>query len=194
MLYNEIKGYVPFDEEERIIKKKMLHFIEESSDYLTRGNTNGHFTASAWIVNNEMNKTLMIYHNIYKSWAWVGGHADGNEDLLEVIKKEIEEETGIKRFVLLSSGIYGINIIDVNEHIKRGKIVKKHLHFDVEYLFLADECESIRIKDDENSDVKWININDVNNVVSEEKMKSVYKKLIKKMPIIKFPKKNNEII
>ena len=34
----------------------------------------------------------MIYHNIYDSWAWVGGHADGDEDLVHVVKKEIEEQ------------------------------------------------------------------------------------------------------
>ena len=34
----------------------------------------------------------MIYHNIYNSWAWTGGHADGNENLVEVALKEAEEQ------------------------------------------------------------------------------------------------------
>ena len=66
---------------------------------------------------------LMIYHNIYNSWAWVGGHSDGDEDLLHVIKKEIEEETGLTNVNLLKNGIYGINIVTVDNHIKKGNIV-----------------------------------------------------------------------
>jgi len=142
-------------------------------------------TTSAWIVNKNRNKVLMIYHNIYNSWAWVGGHADGDEDLLRVIKKEIEEETGIKSVKLLTDEIYGINIITVDNHIKRGSVVNCHLHFDIEYLFEADENQSIRIKKDENSGVKWIDINDVEKYTTEEKMKPIYRNLINKLKNIK---------
>ena len=92
-------------------------------------------TTSGWVTNKDRNKILMIYHNIYDSWAWVGGHADGDEDLVHVVKKEIEEETGISNVKLLGDGIYGLNIVTVDNHIKRGKEVNSHLHFDIEYLF-----------------------------------------------------------
>ena len=29
-------------------------------------------TASAWVVNPGRTKVLMVYHNIYKSWSWLG--------------------------------------------------------------------------------------------------------------------------
>ena len=63
---------------------------------LTRENKNAHMTVSAWITDQDRKMVLMAYHNIYDSWAWLGGHADGNADLKEVIVKEIREESGLK--------------------------------------------------------------------------------------------------
>lgn len=179
-LKEQILRYNPFDERECVDKKVMLDFINNNSDVLIRENNIAHITVSAWIINKDRNKVLMIYHNIYNSWAWIGGHADGNENLLEVVKKEIFEETGLKNVKLLNNKIFGINIIPVDNHIRRGKIVNAHLHFDIEYLFEADENLSIRIKEDENSDIKWINIEDVLSYCNEEKMKPIYRKLIEK--------------
>lgn len=122
----------------------------------------------------------MIY-NINDSWEWVGCHADGDDDLLHVVKKVIEEETGLLNVKLLLDGIYGLNIITVDNHIKRGNIVNSHLHFDIEYLFEADENDLIRIKEDENSGVKWIDIDEVEKYSTEEKMKPIYKRLSEKL-------------
>lgn len=180
-LYKQISEYEPYDEREKIDKEVMLKFIENNEDVLTRNNKIAHFTTSAWITNKERTKILMIYHNIYNSWAWVGGHADGDDNLFHVIKKEIEEETGLTNFKSLTKGIYGINIVTVDNHIKRGKIVNSHLHLDIEYLFEANDKDNIRIKEDENSGVKWIDIKEVNNYTSEEKMKPIYSSLNRKL-------------
>ena len=183
-LYNEIKSFKPFDEREEVDKNAMIEFMDNNKDVLTRDNHIGHLTTSAWIVNKERTKVLMIYHNIFKSWAWVGGHADGEADLLSVVKREIKEETGITNIKLLSDGIYGINVSPVDSHIKRGKIVNSHLHLDIEYLFEADENDEIRIKEDENSGIKWIDIDKVVDSCLEEKMKPVYDRLNKKLKTI----------
>ena len=180
-LYKRIEAYKPYDEHERIDKEIILKFMEEHDDYLTRNNKIAHFTTSAWIVNKERTKVLMIYHNIYQSWAWVGGHADGEEDLFQVIKREIEEETGLKNIIPLQDTIYGINIITVDNHIKKGKYVASHLHFDVEYLFETEEDEKLRIKEDENSAVGWIELEKVKEYSKEAKMKPIYERLTHKL-------------
>ena len=184
-LYKEISEYVPFNDKEKNDKEVMLEFIKNNEDVLTRNNKIAHFTTSAWIVNEHKDKVLMIYHNIYDSWAWVGGHADGDEDLFHVVKKEIEEETGLTKIKPLQDKIYGLNIVTVDNHIKRGKEVNSHLHFDIEYVFEANEEDIVRIKEDENSGVKWIPINEVNNYSSEEKMKPIYAVLTEKLKKIK---------
>ena len=64
--------------------------------------------------------------------------------------------------------------------MKNNKYIAPHLHLSVAYILEASEDEKIRIKEDENSGVKWINIDEVNTYVNEEHMKYVYKKLIDK--------------
>ena len=140
-LREQIEKYSPYNEQEINDKEMMLKYIDTFEDVLTRDNKMCHFTASNWIVNKERTKVLMIYHNIYKSWAWTGGHADGDEDLLHVALKEANEETGLNNLKLLSDGIFGIQILTVDSHIKRGKFVPSHLHLDCCFLFEADENE-----------------------------------------------------
>lgn len=182
-LKEEIEKYNPYNEQEEKDKEVILKYINTFDNLLTRENEFAHFTASNWIVNKEKTKVLMIYHNIYKSWAWTGGHADGEEDLLRVALKEAKEETGLQNFKLLSKGIYGLQILTVDGHIKKGKYVSSHLHLDCCFLIEADESEKIKIKEDENSDIKWINIEEAIKVTNEGKMIPIYNKLSKKLKI-----------
>ena len=184
-LREQIKNYKPFNEQEENDKETMLKIIDTFEDVLTRENKICHFTASNWIVNKERTKVLMIYHNIYKSWAWTGGHCDGDSNIFHVALKEAEEETGLKNLKLISDGIFGIEILTVDSHIKRGKYVPSHLHLDCCFLLEADEKEKIRIKEDENSNIKWIDIDDAIKVTNEEKMKPIYNKLNEKLRSIR---------
>ena len=180
----EIEKYVPYNEQEEADKALMLDCIRNFDDVLTRENKLFHFTASNWIVNKERTKVLMIYHNIYQSWAWTGGHADGDSDLEHVALKEAEEETGLKNLKLLSDGIYGVQVLGVEPHVKRGKFVSAHTHFDCCYLWEADENEALKVKEDENSGVKWVNIEDVLETTNEKMMKPVYQKLNEKLKFL----------
>lgn len=178
----QIENYVPFNEQEEKDRKVMLKYLD-MEDIFTRENKLAHFTASNWIVNSKKTKVLMAYHNIYKSWAWTGGHADGDKDLLHVALKEAREETGIKNLRVLSNGIYGLQILTVEPHIKRGKYVSSHLHLDCCFLLEADENEELRIKEDENSGVKWINIDEAVSLTNEAQMVPIYSKLNKKLEL-----------
>ena len=92
----EIDRYVPINEQETKDKEIILNYIRNNEDVLTRDNEIAHITSSGFIVNKSRSKVLMIHHNIYNSWGWTGGHADGDSDLLHVAIKEAKEETGIK--------------------------------------------------------------------------------------------------
>ena len=180
-LKQQIQNYKPYNRQEEKDKEQMLKYIDTFTDVLTRENTKCHFTASNWIVNKERTKVIMIYHNIYKSWAWTGGHADGDSNLLNVALKEAKEETGLENLKVISDGIYSLEILTVSSHIKRGKFVPAHLHLDCCFLSEADENEQLRIKEDENSGVKWVDISEVENISNEEEMKPVYRKLNEKL-------------
>ena len=164
----QIERYNPINEQEKKDKEIILDFINKNDNVLFRDNEIAHITSSGFIVNKSRNKTLMIHHNIYNSWGWTGGHADGNSDLIKVAIKEAQEETGIKHVKPIIDDICSIDILPVNAHIKRA------------YLLEADENEKLVVKVDENSDVKWIDIDKIFEVINEEHMKDIYKKLIEK--------------
>ncbi len=181
-LIEQIKNYKPYNEQEEKDKHTILKYIDTFNDVLTRNNEFGHFTVSSWVVNKEKTKVLMIYHNIYKSWAWTGGHADGETDLLNVAIRELKEETGVKNVKILEDNIFSLEIICVNGHVKKGKYVSSHVHLNLTYLLEVDEKEELRIKEDENSGVKWVNIEDIEKVSSEKwVVDNIYKKLNKKL-------------
>lgn len=156
----DIERYSPCNEQERRDRERMLAFMDQNPDAFLRANLFAHMTASAWIVNKTRDKVLMIYHNIYGSWAWTGGHADGEEDLLAVALREAAEETGIKNPRPVTGEIYSLEIVTVDGHEKRGEYVPSHLHMNVTYLLEADEDEELRIREEENSGVKWFSLAD----------------------------------
>lgn len=177
-----LKKYNPYNEQEVKDKEFMLKFIETSDNILERINTVAHFTASSWIVNKDRDKVLMIYHNIYDSWSWTGGHADGDDDLLSVAVKEAKEETGVNSIRPLNDDIYSIEVITVDGHIKRSEYVSSHLHLNLTYLLEADDSDILVIKEDENSDVKWFTLDKAIEASSEPWMRNyIYEKLNNKL-------------
>lgn len=178
-LKRQIEKHRPYNEQEINDKKIMLDFITQYENVLTRQNELAHFTASAWVFNKAHTKVLMIYHNIYKSWSWTGGHADGEADLLAVAIREVQEETGIQKVVPIKEDIFSLEIITVDGHVKRGQYVSSHLHINVTYLLEADEAEALEIKADENSGVKWFAAEEAVAASNEPWMRGIYEKLMK---------------
>lgn len=154
-LKEQIWAYRPVNEQEERDKELILRCLETEKDIFTRENHLAHMTASAWIVNEQRTKVLMAYHNIYKSWSWLGGHADGETDLLKVALKEAQEESGIRHVKPVSEKIYSLEVLTVDGHVKKGAYVSSHLHLNVTYLLQAEETDVLHIKEDENSNVAW---------------------------------------
>lgn len=177
-----LKNYEPCNEQEARDKEVMLRLLRDMPDIFERKNETAHFTASSWLVNKEHDRVLMVYHNIYRSWAWTGGHADGETDLLSVAKREAAEETGITGIRAVTDDIFSIEILTVDGHIKRGNYVPSHLHLNVTYLLEADDTETLCIKPDENSGVKWFSPEGAIKACSEPWMNEwIYSKLNNKL-------------
>ena len=180
-LFEDIKNYKPVNQQEEHDREVMLRYIQCSDDYLERKNEIAHFTTSIWTVNSQRTKTLMVYHNIYDSWSWIGGHADGEEDLPSVALRELWEETGVRRARLVSPEIFSLEILTVDGHIKKGSYVSSHLHLNVTYLAEADESEPLTANPAENQAVKWWSFEDALKVPNEPWfVERIYSKLIDK--------------
>ncbi len=177
ILKQQLQDYKPYNEQEENDRRVMLEYMDSHRDILTRSNEIAHFTASAWVTNPGLDRLLMAYHNIYKSWAWTGGHADGEENLLSVAIREVQEETGITKVVPVKESIFSLEIITVDGHVKKGKYVSSHLHLNVTFLLEAQEQEKTVIKPDENSGVKWMGIEEAVAASSEPWMRGIYRKL-----------------
>ncbi len=181
-IIEQLKRYTPINEQEQIDKQVILSQIENNNDIFYRTNLTQHISVSGWTINKTRDKVLMCFHNIYKSYSWLGGHADGDTNLKRVILKEVEEESGLKNIKILTDDIFSLEILCVNGHVKKGNYVPSHLHLNITYLIEADSDERLKIKEDENSDLKWFSIDNVVSSSNEEWMKErIYSKLNSKL-------------
>lgn len=181
-LAKQLEAYQPYNEQEERDKELIMHSLETEKNIFTRDNTLAHMTASAWVLNREHTKALMAYHNIYQSWSWLGGHADGEEDLLRVAVREVMEESGIKQVRPIQEDIFSIEVLTVEGHVKRGSYVSSHLHLNVTYLLEAAEEQRLSVKEDENSGVAWFPLEQAIAVSSEPWFREhIYRKLVDKV-------------
>ena len=181
-IYEQIKAYRPWNEQERQDQAVILAFLERNPDAFYRSNLLAHMTASAWVVNPQRSKALMVYHRLYDSWSWTGGHADGEEDLLAVALREVREETGVQRLRPVTEDIYSLEVLTVDGHEKHGKFVPSHLHLNVTYLLEAEEDQPLRVCEAENSGVAWFSLADALSVSTEPWfVERIYKKLNEKL-------------
>ena len=177
-IVEEIKKYRPCNAQEQRDQALILDFLEKNGDAFLRSNLLAHMTASSWIVNPERTKTLMVYHNLYDSWSWTGGHADGETDLLSVALREAREETGIEHVRPLSPEIFSLEVLTVDGHEKRGEYVPSHLHMNVTYLLEAEESDTLQICREENSGVAWFALEEALKASTEPWfVERIYKKL-----------------
>lgn len=149
-LIKMLENYSATDKE-ILFKNQILLFINKHSNCFERSLEIGHITASSWLLNKDESKALLMHHAKLNKWVQLGGHCDGNPDVLSVAIKETQEESGIQNIVPISSDIFDIDIHKIPETKKE----KEHLHYDLRFLLRVASNEQI-IKNSESKELRWI--------------------------------------
>lgn len=175
----ELEHYVPSSAAEEIERRAILDLMTQHGDrILSRSCPLAHMTASAFTVNHDGTKILFAYHNIFDAWCWTGGHADGEADLQAVALRELQEETGIVNFRLLTGGLDSVEILPVWLHERKGEMVPSHLHLNFSYLVVGEEADPLRPAEGENKAVMWIPADEMMAYSKEKEMEPTYTKLL----------------
>ncbi len=136
-------------------RAKIIDFINNNPDCFMRSNLSGHITGSAWLIDETKTQVLLTHHKKLQEWLQLGGHADGDSDILNVALKEAHEESGITSIEPLSREIFDIDVHEIPEH----KGVPAHYHYDVRFLLVAKSKDFII--SEESNDLAWISIKDI---------------------------------
>jgi 8-oxo-dGTP pyrophosphatase MutT (NUDIX family) len=171
-LMDLLRAYSGADAHEESMRLRIIQFIEQFEDCFERTQQSGHITASALIVNAQRTRTLLTHHHKLEKWLQLGGHSDGDPDPLNVAMREAEEESGLKNVIPVSKTIF-----DVDVHtIPARKNEPEHFHYDIRFLFEADDTEPLIISA-ESKDLAWIPLAEIERYTTEESMLRMVRKV-----------------
>lgn len=170
-LVTALNAHHPYDRIETAMVERTKRFVHEHTDCFERSLAIGHITGSAFIINHDKTHVLLTHHKKLNRWLQLGGHADGDSNILRVSLREAREESGLKDVRSLSDAIYDVDVHLIPAH----KNDAEHYHYDIRYLCSADSCVPLIISD-ESHDLVWVPIQAMLNYTEEQSMlRMVYK-------------------
>ena len=164
-LLQQLESYLDLFPDESAMLERYISFVKANSDCFERSLQIGHVTGSAWVVNRERTHTLLTHHKKLNKWLQLGGHADGDVDVLRVAKREVAEESGITDVVPVGDGIFDVDIHLIPER----KNEPEHYHYDVRYALQVTGDEDYVVSD-ESHDLDWLEIDRLSERTQEESM------------------------
>lgn len=173
-LVSALRNYKTVYYEEREYAARFLELLLHPDAY-QRHHLPGHITGSSWIINNEGSKVLLVKHAALHKWLQPGGHADGDENVLRVALREANEETGLTNLTPVGPGFLDIDVHSIPE--RKDLSFPRHDHYDVRFLFQADENDRLLISD-ESTDLKWVELRDLEKFNAEKSILRLRAKLV----------------
>lgn len=175
-LLNQLSEYASRHSDEADVIRNFTNFINSESGCFDRSLVIGHITGSAWVVNATGYEVLLTHHRKLDRWLQLGGHADGESDVLGVAMKEAEEESGLTDFTQVGDGIFDIDIHLIPE--RKGE--PAHFHYDVRYVLRANGCLDFTVSE-ESHDLRWVKLEEVKTLTTESSMMRMVAKWSKQL-------------
>lgn len=149
-----LERYNPSDKDELRYKREMHAWVKSYENCFLRSLSEGHVTASAWLTNKHNTHALLMHHAKLNNWFQLGGHCDGENNVLGVAIKEAQEESGIKEIVPVSEEIFDIDV----HLIPKTSTEQEHYHYDIRFLLAVSSDEQVK-KNNESKELIWIGKN-----------------------------------
>ncbi|OYU99189.1 MAG: NUDIX hydrolase [Verrucomicrobiales bacterium VVV1] len=170
-LLDQLAAYQAAHPTESETVAQFIGFVRSQPECFERTLAIGHITGSAWIVTPDGSEVLLTHHRKLDRWLQLGGHADGDPDVVAVALKEAQEESGLEEFELIGRGIFDLDI----HPIPARKNEPEHLHYDVRYVFRATGQTDFTVSE-ESHDLRWVPIDEVQTLTTEESMLRMVRK------------------
>lgn len=166
-----LEDYKPTDRVEESSRQRIIEFVKVHSDCFERSCIPGHITGSAWLINRQGSHVLLTHHGKLHMWLQLGGHCDGQSNVLDVSLREAQEESGIHAIEPVSGGIFDVDVHLIPE--RPGE--PAHFHYDISFLMRVTD-DSPYVMSDESNALQWFDQNPATFPSSELSMRRMFDK------------------
>jgi 8-oxo-dGTP pyrophosphatase MutT (NUDIX family) len=168
-LLDKLARHIPFDPAERESLRRMIDFISTTPTCFERTHLAAHVTGSAWLLNHDGTRALLTHHRKLDKWLQLGGHCDGDTNVLRVAMREAREESGVEVIEAVSEAVFDV---DVHPIPAFGE-TPAHDHYDVRFLLRVTTRVaefSLRVSE-ESHDLAWFKPEEMDGLATDDSVR-----------------------
>jgi 8-oxo-dGTP pyrophosphatase MutT (NUDIX family) len=170
-LLKKLDHYEPFDEGEATMVARLLSFVLAHERCCDRRLEGGHVVVGAWVLDQRREQVLLLRHRKLGKWLQPGGHIERDESLIDAARRELTEESGLRKFRLLSGEVFDFNVHTIPARAGEAE----HIHYDVRFVFEASSSAKLQVSD-ESHELRWVNLAKVLRLNDSSSMKRMIAK------------------
>jgi 8-oxo-dGTP pyrophosphatase MutT (NUDIX family) len=174
-LLAKLRTYEAGDPDEEQSRRRIIEFVRSTPNCFDRTHLPGHITGAAWVVDHSNTHALLTLHRKLGLWLQLGGHADGDPDVLRVALREAQEESGLPAIVPITEDLFDV---DVHPIPARGN-VPAHLHYDIRFLLQVQGNHRLSVSD-ESIDLAWVPRSGIPGLVTDESVVRMHRKWVRR--------------
>jgi 8-oxo-dGTP pyrophosphatase MutT (NUDIX family) len=126
-----------------------LGYFSDREGPVRREDGPSHATASAFIFDQSLTRTLLVFHGKGRFWVQPGGHLEPQDaSIADAALRELSEETGVV------ANATAPLVYDLDHHALSGAFGRCASHLDIGIAVVASDEASLTVSD-ESEDVRW---------------------------------------